>query len=312
MIAAADLYPSRAGSIEPGLHPRVDPVVHAAAGAESPLDQPLLSRYERDGFLILRDLFTAAEIAALQRELQQLRDDPLLRRREEAITEPDSGELRSIFRVHALSALFGRLVRDPRLLRVARHLLGDEVYVHQSRLNYKPGFRGREFYWHSDFETWHVEDGMPRMRALSISIALTDNSEQNGPLLLIPGSHRHYVACGGVTPENHYRKSLRRQEYGVPDDASLARLAKAGIVSAAVPAGSAILFDCNTMHGSNSNITPLPRSNVFFCYNAVSNPLRQPYCGRAPRPEFIAARQRVEPLRELQGALLDDVALTNP
>lgn len=63
----------------------------------------------------------------------------------------------------------------PRLLDIAQFLLDDEVYIHQSRLNYKPGFRGKEFYWHSDFETWHVEDGMPRLRALSISITLTEN-----------------------------------------------------------------------------------------------------------------------------------------
>ncbi len=303
MSAAADIYPSRRGVL-PGVQPRVDPVVYTAAGMP-PIDAALVQCYERDGFLILRNLFRADEVAACQRELQLLRDDPLLRRREEAITEPDSGELRSLFRAHALSALFGRLVRDSRLLDLARYLLGDEVYVHQSRLNYKPGFRGREFYWHSDFETWHVEDGMPRMRALSMSVALTDNSEQNGPLLLIPGSHRHYVACEGLTPANHYRKSLRKQEYGVPDDDSLAQLAEAGVVSAAVPAGSVILFDCNTMHGSNSNITPLPRSNLFFCYNAVSNRLRDPFCERPPRPEFIAARQRVEPVRALCGELLD-------
>jgi hypothetical protein len=43
----------------------------------------------------------------------------------------------------------------------ARQLLGSDVYVHQSRVNFKPGFNGQDFYWHSDFETWHAEDGMP-------------------------------------------------------------------------------------------------------------------------------------------------------
>src|SRR3546814_10756649 len=47
-----------------------------------------------------------------------------------------------------------------------------------SRLNYKPGFKGKEFYWHSDFETWHVEDGMPQMRALSMSILLAENRSE--------------------------------------------------------------------------------------------------------------------------------------
>src|SRR3546814_3582850 len=105
-----------------------------------------------------------------------------------------------------------RLAADDRLAGVARFLLGDDVYVHQSRLNYKPGFVGKEFYWHSDFETWHVEDGMPQMRALSMSILLAPNTVLNGPLMIIPGSHRKYLTCVGETPEDHYRSSLKKQE----------------------------------------------------------------------------------------------------
>jgi ectoine hydroxylase len=109
------------------------------------------------------------------------------------------------------------LTRDPRILAKAREILGGDVYIHQSRINYKPGFRGKEFYWHSDFETWHVEDGMPRMRAVSCSIALTPNYEFNGPLMLVPGSHRYFLSCVGETPEEHYKESLKKQEIGVPD-----------------------------------------------------------------------------------------------
>jgi ectoine hydroxylase len=63
------------------------------------------------------------------------------------------------------------------LLDIAQFLLDEELYIHRSRLNYKPEFRGKEFYRHSDFETWRVEDGMPRMRALSMSITHTENSQ---------------------------------------------------------------------------------------------------------------------------------------
>src|SRR5690606_14457259 len=117
-----------------------------------------------------------------------------------------------IFAIHEQSALMHRLASDRRLAGVASFLLDDQVYVHQSRLNYKPGFKGKEFYWHSDFETWHVEDGMPRMRALSISVLLSENTVNNGPLMLIPGSHRTFLSCVGETPENHYKQSLRRQD----------------------------------------------------------------------------------------------------
>src|SRR3546814_17030185 len=76
------------------------------------------------------------------------------------ITEPGGKEIRSIFQIHAQSNLLRRLAADERLAGVASFLLDDTVYIHQSSLNYKQGFQGKEFYWHSDFETWHVEDGM--------------------------------------------------------------------------------------------------------------------------------------------------------
>jgi ectoine hydroxylase len=120
--------------------------------------------------------------------------------------------------------------------------------------------------------------------------------------MLIPGSHRTYVTCVGETPADHYKQSLRRQEYGVPDPASLTALAdRGGIVAPTGPAGTVVVFECNMMHGSNSNITPQSRSNAFIVYNACSNALVEPFGGQAPRPEFIATRERIEPLIEQQG-----------
>ena len=295
---AEDHYPSRTEPW-PRRLPRLDPVVHG--DGPGPLDPAQVDRYARDGFLVLEGLFAPDEVAALNAELDVLAESPAVRALEETVREPDSGLVRSIFRVHALSDVFDRLVRDPRLLDAARQLLGGGVYVHQARVNLKPGFHGREFYWHSDFETWHVEDGMPRMRALSVSLALTDNHVFNGPLMLIPGSHHTFVCCVGETPERHYRTSLRRQQYGVPDDESLRAMADAGrIVMPSGPAGGAVLFDCNTMHGSGSNISPYPRRNAFVVYNSVENRLRDPFCGLSPRPEHIACR-RPAPLTTVDG-----------
>lgn len=299
MPVIEDVYPSRMGA-RPELTERLDPVIHPG-GPVSRLSAEDEASFERNGFLFFERLFKPEEISRLNQELRRLTSSERMRSREECITEPGSEVVRSIFRVHRLSDVFDWLSRDARLLDVARHILGSEVYLHQSRVNLKPGFNGKEFYWHSDFETWHMEDGMPRMRAVSVSLALTENYAFNGPLMVIPGSHKTYVACVGETPEEHYKQSLKKQEYGVPDHESLKRLAdQGGIVAPTGPAGSAVLFDCNTMHGSNSNITPYPRSNVFFVYNSVENALLDPFCGLKPRPEHIAARESFTALPPLE------------
>ncbi|MFC0215408.1 ectoine hydroxylase [Paenibacillus chartarius] len=290
-LGEPDAYPSRVEH-QPQILERVDPVVYNRSIQQDVIDEAQLHSYEQDGYLFMEQFFSEEEVAELRAELKHIWEVSATEGRPEVIREPDSEEVRSVFAVHRDSEVFKKLSMHERLTAIVRQILGSEVYVHQSRINFKPGFTGKEFYWHSDFETWHVEDGMPRMRALSCSIALEDNYFFNGPLMVIPGSHRHFIACVGRTPDQHYKESLRKQQYGVPDHASMSWLVeKYGIAAPTGKAGSILLFDCNLMHGSSSNISPLPRSNVFMVYNSIDNKLVEPFSGQRPRPGYIAARE---------------------
>ena len=196
------------------------------------------------------------------------------------------------------AAAFSGVKPDPEILALVQQILGGDVYIHQSRINDKRGFQGSGFYWHSDFETWHCEDGMPRMRALSASLMLTDNNEFNGPLMLLPGSHKYFVPCMGKTPPENWKNSLKAQSIGVPDRETLAKLAdEHGICAPKGPAGSLLLFDCNILHASNENMSPWPRSNLFFVYNSVENRLTRPFAAPAPRPEYLGARRNTAALQ---------------
>ncbi|MEU5993341.1 ectoine hydroxylase [Spirillospora sp. NPDC047418] len=284
-----DAYPTRKAA-EAALLYRQDPVVYGGP-QDGPIDDATLDAFESNGFLTVDQLLAPEEVEDYRAELRRLSSDPEVLADERTVTERGSNEVRSIFEVHKTSEVFAALVRDPRVVGRARQILGSDVYVHQSRVNYKPGFTGKDFFWHSDFETWHAEDGMPRMRAVSISIALTENFVHNGGLMIMPGSHKTFVACVGETPDDHYKESLRGQEIGTPDPNSLSILAdKHGIELFTGTAGSATMFDCNCMHGSNGNITPFPRSNVFIVFNSVENTCVEPFSAPAPRPAFIGAR----------------------
>lgn len=293
-IRSDDFYPTRLERPHASFERR-DPVIHSdrAERANGPLSDTELARYQRDGFLVFNDFLDDDTVHRFRADLQGYEQDDSVLQAEGTITEPGKQEIRSIFGIHEMSERFDRLTRDPRLLDMVHQLLGSDVYIHQSRINYKPGFHGRGFDWHSDFETWHAEDGMPRMRAVSFSIALTDNTPFNGPLMLVPGSHRTFVPCVGRTPEDNYRSSLKQQKIGVPADAELDRLIDHhGIQAPTGRAGSLIVFECNTLHGSNANMSPWPRSNLFFVYNSIHNQLVQPFCGNRPRPGFLGNRDQ--------------------
>lgn len=295
--AIADPYWSRTESYWEAVR-REDPVVwrdEAETELTNALDREELELFERDGFHHVRQLISKDDAKGLLAEANRLAGEANPQA-PGVVSEPGSDVVRSLFRIHRTSQVFNSVAHDPRLVDVARQVLGSDVYIHQSRINFKPAMDGKEFFWHSDFETWHIEDGMPRMRALSVSINLTDNNEFNGPLMVVPQSHRTFVRCVGATPENHHERSLKKQEYGVPPREAMQQIVeRGGITAPKGPAGSAVFFDCNLMHGSVGNLSPYPRTNLFLVYNSVENASVEPFGHRPPRPEYLAERE-VKPI----------------
>ncbi|MDQ3032428.1 MAG: phytanoyl-CoA dioxygenase family protein [Myxococcota bacterium] len=293
LVRSEDLYPTRDGR-STRCFERADPVVHAPQ-LRGPLDELQVARYQRDGFLVLPSLLSAGEVAELRVGLETIRRTERGGVEAGVIRERGGDAVRSVFAVHERPDVFGALARHATLVGAARQILDDEIYVHQSRVNFKPALVGKSFGWHSDFETWHAEDGMPRMRALSASVLLDPNHAWNGPLMLLPGSHRTFVSCPTPTPPDNHRLSLVDQQIGTPSSDALCALFDdvSRIDLALGPEGTVVLFDCNTMHASSSNLSPLPRSNVFLVYNALSNRLVAPFAAPAPRPAFLATREPV-------------------
>jgi ectoine hydroxylase len=292
-----DLYPSR--NNEEKIFERNDPVTYGEGNplSEASLSPEELNAYEENGYILFPDLFSAEEVDAMNREYKRLLSEGVLEGRDELIKEPRSDEARSIFCLEKFSPLFDKISRDGRILDKVMQILDSRVYIHHSRINIKPAYHGKSFPWHSDFETWHAEDGVPRLRIQTAWIMLTENNPYNGPLYLIPGSHKQYVACKGETPSGHFKQSLRKQEYGVPSEAAIKQLAKSGNLTGAYgKPGTLVIHEGNIMHGSPDNISPWPRTNLFFVYNSIHNqPADAPFAAKQFRPTFLSNPER-EPL----------------
>lgn len=297
-----DPYPSRAIN-EHLLARRHEPVVWSEASARPEwLSAEDEAKFAEQGFLVLPNVLTADEVAELTIAMTQLRealtasDSPLVLR------EQESDDILSFLDLPSASPLFERLVRHPKLLEFARYILASEVYLHQSRLNYRAANAQEEFYWHSDFETWHTEDGMPAMRALSCSVLLTDNLAEHAPKLLIPGSHKTYVGCvdPATCPVTDDEAAHESHTMGQPSPEILSLLThQAGEVTSATGlAGSVVFFDCNIQHRSADDTSEHPRANAFLVYNSVENTLGTPANGLEPRPEHLAHREQTDPLQE--------------
>ncbi len=235
-----------------------------------------IRRFERDGFLLLPNLFSPREVELMRSALV-----PVFAETDPAnIREKLSGEVRTAMGLHLRSAVYAKLVRHPRLLDPAFQLLGDRLYAQQVKVNVKAAFEGEAWQWHYDFATHHHEDGVVQPVALNFHVFLDDVREFNGPLYFIPGSHRQGPQAATLdTVSTSY-------PLWVVDRASVTRLVDAhGIVSATGPAGTALIFGDCLVHASPPNLSPWGRRIFSLIVNPVENAQR-----RFARPEHMHHR----------------------
>ncbi len=248
------------------------------------ISQSQLNDLDRDGFLILRDLFSVDEVAAVRSRLPRL----FAENHPGNVIEKESGAVRTSMGLHLRDALFAKLVRHPRLVGPALQVLGEDGYVQQVKVNVKAAFSGEVWQWHYDFATHKEEDGVPRPLALNLHIFLDDVTEFNGPLYFVPGSHK-YGEHGSVLDDETTSYPL-----WIADNQTVSQLAdRNGLVSATGRRGTVLIFHDTLLHGSPNNMSPWDRSIFSLIVNPVSNALRKP-----TRPDFKHHRD-LSPIRLL-------------
>ena len=229
--------------------------------------------FHREGWLFLPELFTPEEVALLKRE-----SEAIYREHRPEVWREKNGAPRTAFAAHTYNEAFGTLGAHPRLIGPVEQIFGEQVYMHQYKINAKAAFTGEVWQWHQDYGTWKRDDGMPEPRAMNISVFLDEVMPINGPLLLVPRSHN-----AGDLEASHDVETTSYPLWTL-DEATVSRLvAEGGIVAPTGKPGGVLMFHGNLVHGSAGNITPYPRRIVYLTLNAVSNHIRTP-----TRPEFIA------------------------
>src|SRR3546814_8528558 len=95
-----DIYPSRHAAT-PERKPRLDPVVHGRWSADAPIGRAQAEQFDRDGYLVLENIFSDAEVAYLQAAAGTLLADPAALDPETIVaerSEEHTSELQSLMR----------------------------------------------------------------------------------------------------------------------------------------------------------------------------------------------------------------------
>lgn len=257
-----------------------------------------IEQFERDGYLFFPSLFSSDEMVALRQEVPGI----LAQHRPENVREKGRDAVRTAFAVQMYNQAYARLARHPRMVLPVVDLFGEQVYMHQFKINGKAAFDGEVWQWHQDFGTWHIDDQMPTPRAMNVAIFLDDVNEFNGPLMFIPGSHKL-----GVIDAQHDRATTSYPLWTIDNDTITKLVARGGIVAPKGPAGSLIMFHSCLVHASAPNLSPWSRNAVYLSLCALSNHIRA-----FKRPGYIAHRD-FDPIECLpEDCLLKDYEVALP
>lgn len=198
------------------------------------------------------------------------------------------------YHMHAGPAVFG-LLRNEKILDVVESILGPEIYsnpVQQMRMKppAKEVAEGLEGHSNIGATTWHqdIVALLPEAddtELLTVWVALTDASIENGCLVSVPGSHKEgpKVHCSNaeLASEPHVPVKLMEDRESRP---------------LPVKKGGVILFNKMNIHRALPNRSDALRWSADLRYQRIGYPT-----GRPAFPGFIA-RSRSQPETEMHDA----------
>jgi ectoine hydroxylase len=258
-------------------------------------DQQIRS-YDEQGFILLRGLFSEAEMRLLQRDAAML-GTPRRAHADANVYEKDGETIRAAWAVEKDSAACARALRSARVLGPVRQLLGEDVYLYHSRLNFKIAGRGDVFQWHTDYASWE-QDGVPRgghRDMVTAMIVLDDTAADSGPVRYIPGSH----LAGPKLAAEYDTTTTSYAIHKVPDELVARMLAGGAPEQCVEPAGTVAIFAPGLVHGSEANRSGRDRRNLYFVYNRRDNqPIGAPKRKHATPYILSDDRTRLEMLEQ--------------
>ena len=116
----------------------------------------------------------------------------------------------------------------------------------------------------------------------TFALMLTESSEMNGALYVVPGSHQR----GRIEP--YYDESTSYKFWAVPKRDVIEVLKHSPApVPIVGPAGTCALFHCNLLHASGHNLSAEDRWHIYISFNACAN---APKFTEKSRPDWVVSR----------------------
>lgn len=232
----------------------------ATTSARFDLTDAQVEHYHEQGYIRLKGVFTRDEAAGFRREAHELMDRLTRHQAIDAtwgsarlMDERAQTKLLHCHNVQFQSAVFTRLLVDPRLVDPVADLIGPNVQLHHTKMFIKPPEKGSPFPMHQDYPFFpHTRHTM-----LAAIIHFDDAPLAKGCVRVVPGSHRQgpieHLAEGG----HHLPLDQYPLESSMPVEAQ---------------AGDVLIFSYLTIHGSGVNTSDEARTTLLVQMRAPDDP----------------------------------------
>jgi phytanoyl-CoA hydroxylase len=230
------------------------------------LTETQLKQYRENGFLIIPG-FLSQEIMG---KLQQVAfEDAVIRKHAFDLNDQGGKKTKLTLWYQPGEDAYGLLTRSSSLVNAVNQLMeGESEVCHfHSKLMQKEPRIGGAWEWHQDYGYWYKNEFLFPDQMISVMIAITDASKENGCLQVIRGSHKmgrieHGFAGEQVGASQHYVDlALQQME----------------LVYVEIKAGDALFFHPNLLHRSEDNRSEHARWSLISVYNRSSNiPFNEP------------------------------------
>lgn len=238
-----------------------------------------IKEYLEQGYVLIPEVFS---------DVPTFND--LLDESAEPFFEKDQRTLRSLYGFHNNPRFTAWIEKQSLLCEITQKILGEHVYLHQTKINIKNQQESSVWPFHRDFPFWKVFDYFPENCFLNAVVYLDDVNEGSGELEVIPGSHREFLD----------REANEVNDYSLEGSASSDLLfsfskeeksyfqQKYGLKKTTGPKGSLLLFDPNLIHGSGVSCLDFSRKIMILTFNACSNLPSD----ESPRPAYLCNKDR--------------------
>jgi hypothetical protein len=216
-----------------------------------------VKNYQEDGFLLVKSLFTEEETRLIY---ETSTEDEAIKQNTYDLLDKKGNKTKLALWYAAGDDVFGMLSRSERMVNTVESLLGTPVAHFHSKVMQKEPKVGGAWEWHQDYGYWY-KSGFLFPDMLSVYIALTPATKENGCLQVIKGSHKMGRIGHGLTGEQ-VGADIERVEQCLKIREK---------IYCEMQPGDALFFHCNLLHTSEMNVSEKPRWSIISAYNLATN-----------------------------------------